>query len=56
MRRAGLTTVEALESLGLVSIFHALYDSMVAAESYTIIRLAIEGVATLDARTLACES
>ena len=33
IERAGLTTIEALESLRLVSIFHALYDSMVAAKS-----------------------
>ena len=39
MRRIGLTTIEALDPLGLVPIFHALYDGTVAAESVVMLRM-----------------
>lgn len=35
----GLTTIEALDSLRLVSILHALYDSMMAAKTCIILGL-----------------
>lgn len=56
MRRIGLTTIKALEPLRLVSIFHALYDSIVAAESSAILDLLLKTAAVIEARTLACES
>ena len=37
--RARLTTIETLDPLGLVSIFYAIYDSMMAAESSDVLDL-----------------
>ena len=39
MRRVGLTAIKTLDPLCLVSIFYALYNSMVAAESSTMLEL-----------------
>ena len=35
--RARLTTIETLDPLGLVSIFYAIYDSMMTAESSDVL-------------------
>ena len=37
--RTRLTTIETLDPLGLVSIFYAIYDSMMAAESSDVLGL-----------------
>ena len=39
MRRVGLTTIEALDPLRLVSIFHAFQDSTMAAKSSVMLDL-----------------
>lgn len=42
IKKAGLTTIEALDPLRFVSILHALYDSMVAAKSCVMLGLQLK--------------